>query len=120
MKSIRSFFCPRFPIFGLNTEVYSKNSYAENADQKTPNTDTLYAMHLNETYIVYDIYWQRNKSGEQEGDKCFISSYLFQLKLSFIKILQLQYFEFSKRMDTLKQIPSSVKFSIKTMEIIVH
>ena len=54
---IRSFSGPFFPVFALNTEIRIRTEYGdllckspysirmrENTDQKTPNTDTFYAV----------------------------------------------------------------------------
>ena len=43
VKSIRRFSSPHFPAFGMNTEIYAVQM-RENTDQKTPNTDTFYAV----------------------------------------------------------------------------
>ena len=40
---IRGFSSPHFPAFGMNTEIYAVRM-RENTDQKTPNTDTFYAV----------------------------------------------------------------------------
>ena len=48
---IRDFSSPHFPAFGINTEIYAVRM-RENTDQKTPNTDTFYAVSNSDPFHV--------------------------------------------------------------------